>query len=73
MYKEIPKEQRFTGRPPLKAIFKEVPKKDKNRRNKGINQAHLKYGHTLKEIDGFLGYHFTTISKVVKITEDKNS
>ena len=71
--KEIPREQRFAGRPLLQAIFKDVPKKDKNRRNKGIHQAHLKYGYTLKEIGDFLGYHYTTISKVIKINKEENS
>jgi putative transposase len=61
--KEIPRQQRYIGRPSLGGIFR--GRKGKEKRNIGIRTAHLTYGYTLKEIADYLGVHYTTISKVI--------
>ncbi len=61
--KEIPRHQRYIGRPSLSDIFKQ--EKTKDERNRSIWTAHLKFGYTLKEIADCLGIHYTTVSKVL--------
>ncbi|MBI4378371.1 MAG: hypothetical protein HY578_04655 [Nitrospinae bacterium] len=63
--KEIPRYQRYAGRPLLTEIFKEETT-NKDKRNKEIYNAHMKFGYTLKEIAYYLGIHYTTVSKVIK-------
>ncbi len=62
--KEIPRIERFVGRPPLKEIFGEI--KTKPLEIKGMYAAHVQYGYTLKEIGDFLGIHYSTVSKLLK-------
>ena len=64
--KEIPRSQRYPGRPALDQLFSANPDGDKPFRNERIVKAHLAYGYTLKEIGDYLGIHYTTVSKVVK-------
>ena len=66
---EIPRVQRFPGRPPLSKLFAKVVIMDKATRNKQIVVAHLQYGYTLKAIADQLKLHYTTISKVLKHRE----
>lgn len=68
--KEIPRKQRYIGRPTLKDLFGEV--KNKNARNSQIYTAHVKFGYTLKEIADCLQIHYTTVSKVIQRREDEN-
>lgn len=63
---EIPRVQRFPGRPPLKKLFLKQKILDKAARNKQIVVAHVQYGYTLKEIADQLKIHYTTVSKVLK-------
>ena len=63
---EIPRVQRFPGRPPLEALFSKKAIQDKTVRNKQIETAHMQYGYTLKEIADQLKIHYTTVSKVLK-------
>jgi hypothetical protein len=63
---EIPRAQRFPGRPPLAALFSRKAIQDKISRNKQIEAAHMQYGYTLKEIADQLKIHYTTVSKVLK-------
>jgi hypothetical protein len=62
--KEIPRQQRYAGRPALAAICSRS--NDKNERDRGICQACLAYGYTLKEVADHLTIHYTTVSKVLK-------
>jgi len=55
------------GRPSLSRLFKEEDTKD--RRDKIIHDAHVKYGYTLKEIADHLQIHYTTVSKVVALRD----
>lgn len=63
--KEIPRSQRYPGRPPLNRIFAEVSPGNRQQRSQRIAEAHIAYAYTLKEIADFLGVHYTTVSKAV--------
>lgn len=62
---EIPKQQRYFGRPSLKTLFAVWDPLDKNKRNSVIHQAHILHGYTLKDIGTHLGIHYTTVSRVI--------
>ena len=63
--KEIPRSQRYPGRPSMGRIFADVRAGNRQQRNQRIAEAHIAYGYTLKEIADFLGVHYTTVSKAV--------
>jgi putative transposase len=63
--KEIPRAQRYPGRPRLDRLFAGIPANNKQQRNKVIAAAHITYGYTLKEIADCLGIHYTTVSRGV--------
>jgi len=63
---EIPRVQRFPGRPSLKSLFLGLEIQEKSFRNKQIEISHMQYGYTLKEIADQLKIHYTTVSKVLK-------
>lgn len=63
---EVPRVQRFAGRPTLGELFPKQGEKDKAARNKQIVTAHMQYGYTQKEIADQLNIHYTTVSKVLK-------
>ena len=63
--KEIPRQQRYVGRPSLSEVFEDSAGTDKVIRNTNIRIAHLRFGYTLKEIADYLGIHYTTISKAL--------
>lgn len=63
---EIPRQQRYVGRPDIEEIFADGENITKTSRNDKIYEAHIKYGYTLKEVSDFLGLHYTTVSKVVR-------
>ena len=64
--REIPRAQRYLGRPALSAIF---AGKDKRKLKMMMYQANVKHGYTLKEIAEYLGIHYTTVSKAVSMVE----
>jgi putative transposase len=63
--KEVPRRQRYAGRPSLRALFGDIIGVKKPERNGLIKQAHHEYGYTLSSIGDALGLHYTTISKVI--------
>lgn len=67
--KEIPRHQRYVGRPLLSDIFKEE-RTEKGMRDKKIYNASMKFGYTLKEIADYLRIHYTTVSKAIKKVEN---
>lgn len=69
---EIPRLQRFAGRPALEALFPTDEHRAKNARNPTIFKAHVSYGYTLKEIADYLDIHYTTASKIIKGEDAKN-
>lgn len=62
--KEIPKGQRYLGRPSLGDLFK-AALKGKEKRDRRIFEAAQRYGYSQKEIAEHLGMHYSTISKIV--------
>ncbi|MGH8403336.1 MAG: REP-associated tyrosine transposase, partial [Gammaproteobacteria bacterium] len=58
--KEIPRRQRFAGRPALKTLFAAGTKRTKTQRNALIQCAHREHGYTLVAIANTLGLHYTT-------------
>jgi REP element-mobilizing transposase RayT len=67
---EIPKEQRYSGRPTLAELFAEKDI-DKKIRNSLVCTAHRSYGYTQKAIADHLGIHYTTVSRIVSVSLDK--
>jgi DNA-binding NarL/FixJ family response regulator len=63
--KEIPRSQRYAGRPELEAIITDESRTDRAQRDKGITEA-VRYGYTLKEIAAHLGVHYATVSRALK-------
>ncbi len=68
--KEIPKTQRYLGRPSLAELFSGSNSTNKYERNKTIHKAHFSFGYTLKEIADYNGIHYTTVSRVVSNNRD---
>lgn len=60
---EVPKSQRYEGRPELATLFTQPMKK--KARDRQIVDAHLKHGYTQKAIADALGMHYATISRIV--------
>lgn len=63
--KEIPKGQRYLGRTSLEKLFQGTRKR-KAVRDEVIAQAVQRHGYSQKELAGFLGLHYSTISRLVK-------
>jgi hypothetical protein len=59
--KEIPRGQRFAGRPALSHLFQGVTSKAE--RNARVRRAVRDHGYTIREIAEFLGRHSSTISR----------
>lgn len=72
MILEIPRLQRFAGRPALDVLFPTGEHHAKNTRNPAIFKAHVCYGYTLKDIADHLDIHYTTVSKIIKVEDSKN-
>jgi putative transposase len=63
---EVPRVQRFAGRPDFADIFTEPGLSLKTERNRMIRLACEEYGYTMTEVAGYLGLHYSTVSKVLK-------
>ena len=63
---EVPRVQRFAGRPDIAAIFTEPGISIKTERNRLIRIACEEYGYTMTEVARHLGLHYSTVSKVLK-------
>ena len=59
--KEIPRSQRYLGRPSLAEQFKGA--KEKKRRDRKISEAVMRHGYSQREIAEHLGMHCSTISR----------
>jgi hypothetical protein len=64
-FKEIPLQQRFATRPPLRRLFPAGSRAARARRNEAIRCAHLDHGYSLSEISRVVGLHYSTISRLV--------
>lgn len=64
--KEIPRQQRFIGRPCLEALFKKKSGTTIQERNEKIVESVEKYHYSQKEVADYLGLHYSTISRLLK-------
>ena len=63
--KEIPRNQRYIGRPHLNDLFKDKILEKKQLRDKKLIEAVEKHGYSQKEIADYLCMHYSTISRLV--------
>lgn len=70
--KEIPKIQRYAGRPSLEEVLKEERMKHKKVKDETIYMAYIQYGYRMKEIADYLGVHYATVSRaVIRVEQQK--
>ena len=62
---EITRTERLLAQPSLKELFKEA-EGDRALRNQRIYKAFRVHGYTLFQLQGYLGLHYSTISRIVK-------
>lgn len=62
---EIPKKQRFANRRELAEIFTEGVLRDRGRRDKKVEEAVEQHGYTQRQVADFLGFHFTSVSRII--------
>jgi len=67
--KEIPRQHRYAGRPPVEVLFEQDDWLEQQKRDNLVREAVFDYGYTLKEVAGFLRMHYTTVSKIVNRQE----
>jgi len=67
--REIPKGQRFAGRPTLKKLFSQRSM-GKQSRDQLITKAVGDYGYSEMELASFLNLHYSTISRILAITTE---
>lgn len=63
--KEIPRAQRFAGRPPLPQLVGPRSRVDRAGRNQRIRRAYFEHGYSLSEIGRAVSLHYSTISRIV--------
>lgn len=64
---EVPRVQRFAGRPPLSQLFQDVTSRaDRNARTVTAVRDH---GYAMKEVAEFLGRHYATVSRVMSLAD----
>jgi len=64
--KEIPRQQRFIGRPCLETLFNKKSATNIQKRNVKIVESVEKYSYSQKEVADYLGLHYSTISRLIK-------
>lgn len=62
---EIPRKQRYQGRPPLHLLFDMQATKNRALRNAMIEEAISEYGYSQREVANRLGLHYSSISKAM--------
>jgi hypothetical protein len=67
--KEIPKGQRYLGRPALGGLFRGAARKDQ--RNRKIAEAVLRHGYRQNEVAEHVGLHYSTISRIAGNSRNK--
>jgi putative transposase len=66
--REIPKGQRFVGRPTMQKLFSQKSR-GKTSRNRVIAKAVTEFGYSQMELATFLGLHYSTISRILAATD----
>jgi len=67
--KEIPRGQRYLGRPGLKDLFLEDMVRSRDMRDEGIAKAVGEWGYSQREVADYLGLHYSTLSRLMKEAE----
>ncbi len=62
---EIPKSQRYVPRPSLAKLFTEKVVRDKQKRDRKIDEAVEKHLYSQREIAAHLGLHYTSVSRII--------
>jgi len=68
---EIPKSQRDLSRPGLGGIFRPGLVQVRSGGNRGIVEAVEKWGYNQKEVANYLGLHYSTFSRLIKMANWK--
>lgn len=65
---EIPRMQRYVGRPALKDLLKGSEKKTGDYLVEKLREAVERYGYSQREVSEFIGLHYSTVSRLLKRT-----
>jgi DNA-directed RNA polymerase specialized sigma24 family protein len=63
--KEFPRSLRHMNRPTLEEIFRNT-KERREKRNNGIFRAIELWGYSQREVADYLGFHYSTVSRLLK-------
>ena len=67
--KEIPRGQRYLGRPGLEDMFSEMDVRDRKKRDARVAQAVAEWGYSQREVADYLRLHYSTLSRILKERE----
>lgn len=67
--KEIPRGQRYLGRPGLKDLFSERVVRGRKMRNERVAKAVGEWGYSQREVADYLRLHYSTLSRIMKERE----
>ena len=67
--KEIPRGQRYLGRPGLGNMFSENIVRDRKKRDERVAQAVGEWGYSQREVADYLRLHYSTLSRILKERE----
>jgi len=67
--KEIPRGQRYLGRPGFEDLFSEKVVRDRKMRNKRVAAAVGEWGYSQREVADYLRLHYSTLSRIMKERE----
>jgi len=70
-FKEVPREQRYAGRPSLNELFKDKKIKPQRAKDEAVYAAYFQHGYRMKEIAEYLGIHYATVSRAVRRVEQR--
>ena len=66
---EIPRVQRYVGRPSLEELFRNIVDADR-RRTRQLTLEAYHHGYTMQQIAEQLGVHYATVSRWIKLAEN---
>ena len=67
--KEIPRGQRYLGRPGLEDLFSQKVVRDRKMRNERVAAAVGEWGYSQREVADYLRLHYSTLSRIMKERE----
>jgi len=63
--REIPRSQRYLGRPSLARLFEGVTLTERKQHSSAMERAEVEHGYSLKEGADYLGIHYSTVSRAI--------